>query len=101
MSARLECGCLPTAIGSMPHTNPDEACSIVMKYLSDIPAWPQLPRRSPEENMVIQFSEGFPGVIVKGDKIHVEPSANFESELEQIYIDCEQDNAREYEISTE
>ena len=101
MSARLECGCLPTAIGSMPHTNPDEACSIVMKYLSDIPAWPQLPRRSPEENMVIQFSEGFPGVIIKGDKIHVEPSANFESELEQIYIDCEQDNAREYDISTE
>ncbi len=101
MSARLECGCLPTAIGSMPHTNPDEACSIVMKYLSDIPAWPQLPRRSPEENMVIQFSEGFPGVIIKGDKIHVEPSVNFESELEQIYIDCEQDNAREYAISTE
>jgi len=101
MSARLECGCLPTAIGSMPHTNPDEACSIVMKYLSDIPAWPQLPRRSPEENMVIQFSEGFPGVIIKGDKIHVEPSANFESELEQIYIDCEQDNAREYGMSTE
>jgi len=101
MSARLECGCLPTAIGSMPHTNPDEACSIVMKYLSDIPAWPQLPRRSPEENMVNQFSEGFPGVIIKGDKIHVEPSANFESKLEQIYIDCEQDNAREYGISTE
>ena len=101
MSARLKCGCLPTAIGSMPHTNPDEACSIVMKYLSDIPAWPQLPRRSPEENMIIQFSEGFPGVITKGDKIHVEPSANFESELEQIYIDCEQDNAREYGISTE
>jgi methionine synthase II (cobalamin-independent) len=101
MSARLEWGCLPTAIGSMPHTNPDEACSIVMKYLSDIPAWPQLPRRSPQENMVIQFSEGFPGVIIKGDKIHVEPSANFESELEQIYIDCEQDNAREYDISTE
>jgi len=85
----------------MPHINPDVACSIVMKYFSDIPAWPQLPRRSTEENMVIQFSEGFPGVIIKGDKIHVEPSANFESELEQIYIDCEQDNTREYSISTE
>jgi methionine synthase II (cobalamin-independent) len=99
MSARLECGCLPTAIGSMPHTNPDEACSVVMKYLSDIPAWPQLPRRSTEENMVIQFSEGFPGTIIKGDNIHIEPSASFESELEQIYIDCEQDNARKYDIS--
>ena len=101
MSARFEFGCLPTAIGSMPHVNPDEACSVVMKYLPAIPAWPQLPRRSPEENMVIQFSEGFPGIVIKGDKIHLRPSANFESELEQIYIDCEQDNAHKYAISTE
>jgi len=101
MSARLEFGCLPTAIGSMPHTNPDEACSIIVKYLPDIPVWPQLPRRSPKENMVVQFSEGFPGVVIKGDKIHIEPSANFESELEQIYIDCEQGNAHKYGISTE
>jgi methionine synthase II (cobalamin-independent) len=101
MSARLEFGCLPTAIGSMPHTNPDEACAVIMKYLPDIPIWPQLPRRSPKENMVIQFSEGFPGVVIKGDKIHIEPSANFESELEQIYIDCEQGNAHRYGISTE
>jgi methionine synthase II (cobalamin-independent) len=101
MSAKLEFGFLPTAIGSMPHTNPEEACSIIMKCLPDIPAWPQLPQRSPKENMIIQFSEGFPGVVIDGDKIHVEPSADFESELEQIHIDCEQDNAREYGISTE
>ncbi len=101
MSARLELGCLPTAIGSMPHTNPGEACSIIMKCLPDIPAWPQLPRRSPKENMIIQFSEGFPGVVIKGDKIHIEPSTDFESELEQIYIDCEQYNAHKYGISFE
>jgi hypothetical protein len=71
MSAKLEFGCLPTAIGSMPHTNPDEACSIIMKYLPDIPFWPQLPGRSPRENMIIQFSEGFPGVVIKGDRIHL------------------------------
>jgi len=101
MSAKLEFECLPTAIGSMPHTNPDEACSIIMEYLPDIPIWPQLPRRSPKENMIIQFSEGFPGVVIQGDRIHIEPSANFESELEQIYIDCEQDSARKYRISSE
>ena len=101
MSAKHEFGCLPTAIGSMPHTNPVEACSIIMKYLPDIPFWPQLPRRSPKENMIIQFSEGFPGVIIKGDKIHIDPSVDFESELEQIYIDCEQDNTHKYDVSTE
>jgi len=101
MSAKLEFGCLPTAIGSMPHTNSGEACSIIMKCLPDIPAWPQLPQSSPKENMIIQFSEGFPGVVIDGDKIYIEPSANFESELEQIHIDCEQNDAREYGISTE
>jgi hypothetical protein len=101
MSANLELGCLPTIIGSMPHVNPDEACSTIMKYLPDIPAWPQLPGRSPKENMIIQFSEGFPGVVIDGDKIHIEPSADFESELERIHIDCEQDNADKYGISIE
>ncbi len=101
MSARLEFGCLPTAIGSMPHTNPEEACAIIMKYLPDIPVWPQLPKRSPKENMIIQFSEGFPGVVMKGDRIHIEPLADFEREIEQIYVDCEQDNAGKYAISSE
>jgi methionine synthase II (cobalamin-independent) len=101
MSAKLEFGCLPTAIGSVPHTNPDEACSVVTKYLPDIPAWPQLPRRSSKENMVIQFSEGFPGIVMNGDKIHIEPAANFESEVEQIYIDCDQDSTHKYGISAE
>jgi len=101
MSARLEFGCLPTAIGSMPHTDPGEACSVIMKYLPEIPFWPQLPKRSPKENMIVQFSEGFPGVVVKGDKIHIEPSADFESRLAQIYIDCEEDNFGEYGISDE
>jgi len=99
MSTRHEFGCLPTAIGSMPHTDPDEACSIVMKHLPDIPVWPQLPRRSVAENMVVQNSEGFPGAVIDGDRIHIEPSPGFENELEQIHIDSEQDNARAYGVS--
>jgi methionine synthase II (cobalamin-independent) len=101
MPARLEFGCLPTGIGSMPHTNADEACSIITKYLPDIPFWPQLPRRSPKENMVVQFSEGFPGATIEGDKVHVEPSANFESEVERVYVDCDEDDAHRYGVSKE
>ncbi len=99
MPAGPEFGCLPTAIGSMPHVDPGEACSAVMKYLPDIPAWPQLPRRSLEEGMVAQCSEGFPGLVMEGDKARIEPSASFDSELEQIYIDCDEDSAHKYEIS--
>lgn len=99
--AKLEFSCLPTAIGSMPHTDPEEACSLVMKYLPDIPAWPQLPPRSPKENMGIQFSEGFPGIVVNGDKVHIEPGADFETELTQVYFDAEQGNFDKYAVSLE
>jgi len=99
--AKFEFACLPTAIGSMPHIEAEEACSVVMKYLPTIPAWPQLPMRSPEESMYIQFSQGFPGVVMDEGKIHIEPSANFEAELKQIYIDCEESNRDKYGISAE
>jgi methionine synthase II (cobalamin-independent) len=51
--------------------------------------------------MYIQFSEGFPEVVTNGDKIHIEPSANFEAELGQIYMDCEADDPSKYGISVE
>ena len=99
--AKFEFACLPTAIGSMPHIDSKEACSIVVKYLPDIPAWPQLPKHSPKENMCNQFSEGFPGIVIAKDKIHIEPWANFETELGQIYADCEEDNPSKYGVSVE
>ena len=99
MSAKF--GCLPTSVGSLPHVDPEEACSIVMKYLPDIPAWPQLPKRSPKENMCVQFSEGFPGVVMNGDKLHIEPPADFDTKIEQIYIDSEEGNFTKYGVSPE
>ena len=101
MPTKFEFGCLPTAIGSMPHTNPEEACSLVLKYLPDIPAWPQLPNRSSKESMYIQFSEGFPEIVTNGDKIHIEPSANFETKLGQIYMDWEENDSSKYSVSVE
>jgi len=101
MSSRLEFGCLPTAIGSMPHTDPEKACSLVRKYLPDIPAWPQLPRRSDKEKMNIQFSEGFPDIALSGDKISIKPSPSFETELERIYNDCREGNLTDYGTSAE
>ncbi|MFU8796658.1 MAG: methionine synthase [Dehalococcoidia bacterium] len=99
MPARLEFGCLPTAIGSMPHTDPDEACSVILKYLPDIPVWPQLPGRASEEGMVVQCSEGFPGLVFDGGKVSFRPSAGFENDLEQIHVDSEEGDFHKYGIS--
>jgi hypothetical protein len=59
-----------TGIGSLPHTDPVEACNIVLDSV-DIPFWPQLPHRSFLELMVPQYSEGFPFVKIDGENIYV------------------------------
>ena len=82
---RFELNGLATGIGSMPHVEPREACSLVLKYLSEIPVWPQLPRKSFLENMYVQFSEDFPGVIVEGDRIWVDRSRDLSQPLEKLY----------------
>ena len=91
-------GFLPTIIGSMPHTDPQEACSQVLAYLRDIPAWPQLTRRSYTENMYVQFSQGFPGVVVKGDSIHVDRSQGVDGSLEKLYAAYLNDDVDQYAI---
>jgi len=85
----------------MPQTDPKEACSLVAKYLPDLPAWPQLPRRSQRENMYVQFSEGFPGLVLEGDKVYVDRTADFDSQLEQLYNADSEDKPDDYGISAE
>ncbi len=95
----IEFGCLPTIIGSMPHTDPAEACSQITHHLKDIPAWPQLPKRSPLENMYIQYSQGFPGVVVKDDSIYINRSQDLDKPLEQLYAAYLENNVDKYPIS--
>ncbi|RJQ24062.1 MAG: methionine synthase [Nitrospiraceae bacterium] len=59
-----------TGIGSLPHTDPVEACDIILNSV-DIPFWPQLPHRSFLELMVPQYSEGFPFVKIEGEDVSV------------------------------
>ena len=94
-----EFGCLPTIIGSMPHTDPSEACSQITHYLKDLPAWPQLPKRSFLENMYVQFSQGFPGAVVEEDKIYIDRSQDLDKPLEKLYAAYLENNVDKYPIS--
>ena len=95
----LEFNCLPTIIGSMPHTDPRAACSLVSRYLKDIPAWPQLPKRSFLENMYVQYSEGFPGAVVEADRIYIDTSGDLDKPLEALYTAYLQENYDKYPVS--
>ncbi len=99
MPANFEFGCRPTIIGSMPHTDPVKACSLITRYLKDIPAWPQLPKRSFLENMYVQYSEGFPGIVVKENSIYVDKSRELDKPLEQLYRAYLEDDFNKYPIT--
>ena len=96
-----EFGCLPTLIGSMPHTDPAEACSLITRYLKDIPAWPQLPHRSFQENMYAQFSEGFPCAVLKEDSIYIDCSQDTDKPLEKLYTAYLENDIDKYPVSPE
>ena len=60
---------LATGIGSLPFREKGEAVDFVLEnFEGNIPFWPQLPRRSFLESMHIQFSEGFPGIVVDNER---------------------------------
>jgi hypothetical protein len=73
------------AAGSLPYTDPAEACQLILDHV-DILTWPQLPRRSFLENMYVQFSERFPGVVVANERIYVNRDQDLDPELEQLYV---------------
>jgi hypothetical protein len=53
---------LTTAMAVMPHRDPDRALEMALSL--DIPFWPQLPHMSYREDMYVQASEHFPGMIL-------------------------------------
>jgi hypothetical protein len=56
---------LTTAMAVMPHTDIDQALETALSL--DIPYWPQLPRLSYYEDMYVQASEHFPGILLDID----------------------------------
>lgn len=67
--------CLATTLGSLPHTDVARGTGLMFASTPEIPAWVQFPKRNLYENMMIQFSEGMPGLIQEGDRFYFSTSA--------------------------
>ena len=93
--------CLPTIIGSMPHTDPVKACNLITRFLKDIPAWPQLPRRSYKEGMAVQFSQGFPGIVENENGVYVDRSTDIDKPLESLYSAYLDNDCDKYPVGAE
>ena len=55
---------IATGIGSVPHIELDHITRLIIEHFPDAPFWPQLSRRRLFEQMLVQFTEGMPGVQV-------------------------------------
>jgi methionine synthase II (cobalamin-independent) len=97
----VEFNCLPTAIGSMPQTDPEAACAQVVNYLREIPCWPQLPNRAFRENMYAQFSQGFPGITLTEDRIYVDRTKDLDKALEKLYAAYLENDVDKYAVSAD
>jgi methionine synthase II (cobalamin-independent) len=78
---------IATGIGSFPHKDEKEVFSLILQNFPEIPFWPQLPKRSFLEGMVVQYSEGFPSFRLneKEQRAWVDTTQGFENEVERFY----------------
>ena len=73
----------------MPHTDAEQALEAALSL--DIPFWPQLPRLSYYEDMYVQASEHFPGIVLDMDKKTLAFSMDkFVVELEETLLHFEE-----------
>ncbi|MDI6894278.1 MAG: hypothetical protein QME70_06680 [Bacillota bacterium] len=72
---------MATGIGSLPHRRAEDGVQAVVSAFPDLPYWPQLPRRAPEENMYRQFLTGMPGLAERDGSPAVPDWDAFWSEL--------------------
>jgi methionine synthase II (cobalamin-independent) len=92
---------ITTGIGSFPHQDEKGVFRLILKNFPEIPFWPQLPKRSFLEGMVVQYSEGFPSLRwnEKEQKVWVETSVGFEKEIETFYQRLEGGELEPFQIT--
>lgn len=83
---------IATTIGSLPHTDPQQAVDLVFKSTPDMPALPQLARLNQIEDMSSQLNENIPGVVFDETEKRWyidQESETFCDELEEFMLDYE------------
>ena len=84
---------LTTHVGSVPHLTID-GLTEKLAGLLDIPAWPQLSRRSFRESMYVQYSPMLPAIQedAKQQKVYFETDKDITDSLEKFYTPFLADN---------
>jgi methionine synthase II (cobalamin-independent) len=92
---------LATGIGSFPHQNERDVFPLVLQSFPDIPFWPQLPKRSFLEGMVVQYSQGFPGLRWDERKqtVWLDTGQGFDKDTDRFYRSIEDGELEPFQIT--
>lgn len=94
-------GSISCGVGSLPHTNPEEAVNDILRLCPEMPYAPTLPNISPFEAIIWHDSEFLPGRVIHGNKLFVDKNLDFSQDMEEIYLDFMEQNFLGYAASTE
>ena len=77
---------LTTHVGSIPHLSVNWLTKHLHSLL-DVPAWPQLPRRSFRESMYVQYSPSLPAIREDAiqEKVYFDTNTDLTESLEAYY----------------
>lgn len=77
---------LATTIGSLPHTDVPRGTALMLQSTPEIPSWVQFPKRVPQENMMVQFTQAMPALVEAEDRVHFDTTGDdFAEQLTEFY----------------
>jgi hypothetical protein len=91
-----------TGIGSVPSLDVQGTCRLVLNRFPDAPFWPQFPRRSPLEDMTLQYTEGLS--LIEADPVGRRPlltSLDTATQLTALYEHVLSEDTAHFSISME
>lgn len=90
---------LTTHVGSVPYLTINGLTEKLTSLL-DIPAWPQLSRRSFRESMYVQYSSLLPAIQedAQQEKVYFETGADISTALENFYTPLIEDNVEAFAL---
>jgi hypothetical protein len=93
---------LTTHVGSVPYSSVDGLAEKLVGFL-DVPAWPQLPRRSFRENMYTQYSPTLPAICEDAahEKIYFNTRIDYTDTLEGFYEPVLAEDVSSFELKPE
>lgn len=94
---------LATGIGSLPHGDVDAALDLLLATIPELPYVPQLPAASFREGMLVQYTEGLPGLVLDpvAEKFYLDTHERGPIELESFYLRVIEDDPEAFPVSPE